>query len=123
MKRSATTVTTLRPIPADPGAVAQPPATQAVAPAPAHRPGYCALHPNQALVTHRAANVRRWGEDPKTICVMCLADDRVGERCRQCGGPLFHPETRPWQVSNRRAFCSPACRLHHYRAAKRGATS
>lgn len=85
------------------------------------RPGYCAEHPAQALVTHHQANERRWGEDPATVCVMCIADQNHSsrERCRWCGGPLVPPGTRPWFVSERRAYCTPGHRLRAFRARQR----
>lgn len=120
MKRSDVATSPLPVAQAFPGDLVQSAVALAAAPPSAPRPGHCTLHPAQALVSHRAANLRRWGEDPRTICVMCLADDRVGERCTWCGGPLFPPETRPWQVSDRRAFCSPLHRLQAHRARTKG---
>jgi hypothetical protein len=89
------------------------------------RPGYCSVHPNQRLVSHRQAGIQWWGsDDPKTVCVM--PHDELGahelgarERCRYCGGPLVEPGTPSWQVSPRRAFCSPNHRLRAFRGSKR----
>ena len=120
MKRSARAPAPVADTHGSAGADVLPADPAAVAPAPAHRPGHCAAHPSQVLVTHRAAGLSWWPTgDPRTVCVLCPAG--ADERCTWCGGPLFPPETRPWQVSERRAFCGPACRLHHHRATKRGA--
>lgn len=97
-------------------------ATETVTPgqvAPLHRPGHCAIHPDQALLTHEAAGERRYYrlEDPPTICPACPLAER--ERCTFCGGRLYEPNVRPWQISQRRAFCGASCRLHAHRARRR----
>lgn len=83
-------------------------------------PGYCSIHPNQRLVSHRRAGIRWYGhEDPETVCPM--PHDELGDRdrCRYCGGPLAAPGTPTWQLSPRRAFCTPNHRLRAFREAKR----
>lgn len=89
-------------------------------PATSPRPGYCAAHPGQRLVTHHAAGLR-WPylEDPHVVCVMCLdaaASPLEAERCRQCGALLYPAGTRWSDVNPLRATCSGRCRVRAYRA-------
>jgi len=83
-----------------------------------HVPGYCADHPTQRLITHRAAGLRWYGEDPATVCQGDHPADEA-DRCLWCGGPLYTDPTPYWRRRTRRAFCSSADRLRAHRAAKR----
>jgi hypothetical protein len=82
------------------------------------RPGYCADHPNQRLVTHRSFGIRRYGAVVETVCPHPDHELEDRERCRWCGGPLIAPGTPPWQVSDRRVYCTDNHRLQAFRARK-----
>jgi hypothetical protein len=82
-------------------------------------PGYCADHPNQRLVTHRAAGIQWWHAPVETICPSPDHSLDERERCRYCGGRLYPAGTPLWSMSVRRTFCSDADRLRAFRA-KRG---
>lgn len=87
-----------------------------------HRPGYCSIHPNQRLVSRRAAGIRvyGWTAGPDVVCVMCqgTAEDPLEAfRCRWCGGRLYEPSTRTWGQNERREFCGHRCRQRANRAA------
>jgi hypothetical protein len=84
-------------------------------------PGYCADHPNQRLVTHRAAGLRAYGTTVATICPNADHDYVDRERCRWCGGPLVSPIERRSAVSPHRAYCSPLHRLRAFRSARKAA--
>jgi hypothetical protein len=87
-------------------------------------PGHCSDHPDHELVTHKQAGVRRWGEDPATVCPSREHDvDLDGrERCRWCGDRLIPPGTPSWATSQRRAYCKPHHRLLAFRARQAAAS-
>lgn len=81
-------------------------------------PGYCADHPNQRLVTHRAAGLRSYGTRNEVVCPDPAHGYTDRERCRWCGGPLVDP-AETTRRSPRRAYCSPLHRLHAFRSKQR----
>ncbi len=80
--------------------------------------GYCSEHPDIELVTHKRAGLRRWGEDPATVCTSPGHEGDLDsrERCRWCGGRLAEVGTPSWALSGRRAYCKPHHRLLAFRA-------
>jgi hypothetical protein len=86
-------------------------------------PGYCSDHPNQRLVTHRAARLRAYGVTVATICPSLDHDFLDRERCRWCGHELVGPTEPRSSVSPRRAYCTPLHRLQAFRAARKAARS
>lgn len=88
----------------------------AVSEDPGVTPGYCSIHTNQRLVTHRAAGLRAYGTTVATVCPDPSHGYLDRERCRWCGGPLIQPTERRSSVSPRREYCSALHRLHAHRA-------
>lgn len=87
--------------------------------APPVRPGYCSDHPNQRLVSHRAARLIWHGPPIEIVCPDPIHEVNTRERCRWCGGELLRPDEIRWRISEKRAYCSSNHRLRAFRAAGR----
>lgn len=82
------------------------------------RPGWCAEHPGEELVTPKRAGLRHDWRDLATICPSTDHDPYTRDRCRYCGGPLYRNVPKSgysYGPSSRRAVCSELCRNYLYR--------